>query len=451
MHYFKQLILVLIISILSIAVLVHRVYATGVPNITAGQAGTPRMDFVDVSSWNGRLTTADFDNMKSHGVKGVIVKLTEGTYYINPNAQAQIASAQAAGLRIAVYHYSKYQTPVSAIGEADYFTTFVKQYGLTNNTVLVDDLEDSATRQGDVTQNALAFRDRLAANGYQRYMLYTSPSYIAATKLNPNTFGLRNIWMASYPYQPTANNLWHTQYGAWQWNSKTSFPGVPGLFDVSIDYGSPFLQQSLSTTTTATEPVDHIFYSAGKPATGYLNNGTGWYWFEAGRRYTGFRHYMGTYYWFTNGVRQNNQWQTAWGYRYYVDAEGRAVQGMQQIGENKYYFGDNGTHFLRTNQLIKVGNQTFYADAQGILIPWQGYIQSRMGWQWFEDGKPYTGFRYYMGAYYWFTNGFRQNNQWQTAWGYRYYVGADGRAVQGHQMINNRHYYFGNNGTFYLR
>ncbi|WEA53675.1 hypothetical protein PWO95_03740 [Weissella paramesenteroides] len=74
-----------------------------------------------------------------------------------------------------------------------------------------------------------------------------------------------------------------------------------------------------------------------------------------------------------------------------------------------------------------------------------------MGWQWFEDGKPYTGFRYYMGTYYWFTNGFRQNNQWQTAWGYRYYVGADGRAVQGHQMINNRHYYFGNNGTFYLR
>lgn len=93
MHYFKQLILVLIISILSIAVLVHRVYATGVPSITAGQAGTPRTDFVDVSSWNGRLTTADFDNMKSHGVRGVIVKLTEGTYYINPNAQAQIASA----------------------------------------------------------------------------------------------------------------------------------------------------------------------------------------------------------------------------------------------------------------------------------------------------------------------------------------------------------------------
>ena len=127
MHYFKQLILILIISILGIAVLVHHVYANGVPGITAGQVGTPRMDFVDVSSWNGRLTTADFDKMKQHGVKGVVVKLTEGTYYVNPSARAQIASAQAAGLRIAVYHYSKYQTPASAVSEADYFTTQVKK------------------------------------------------------------------------------------------------------------------------------------------------------------------------------------------------------------------------------------------------------------------------------------------------------------------------------------
>lgn len=451
MHYFKQLILILIISILGIAVLVHHVYANGVPGITAGQSGTPRMDFVDVSSWNGRLTTADFDKMKQHGVKGVVVKLTEGTYYVNPSARAQIASAQAAGLRIAVYHYSKYQTPASAVSEADYFTKQVKNYQLPNHTVLVDDLEDVATRQGNVTQNVRSFRDRLAANGYPRYMLYTSPSYIAETQLKPYQFGLRNIWMASYPYQPTANNLWHTQYGAWQWNSKTSFPGVVGLFGVSVDYGSPILQQGTSVTTNSKQTVNNIFYSSGKPAKGYLNDGTGWYWFEGGKRYTGFRYYKGTYYWFNKGVRQGNQWQTAWGKRYYVGADGRAVQGIRQIGEYKYYFGNNGTHFLRTNQQVKLGKQTYYANAQGQLTPWQGYIQFNRGWQWFEKGLPYTGFRFYMGTYYWFTHGFRQHNQWQTAWGYRYYVGADGRAVQGHQKINNRDYYFGNDGTFYLR
>lgn len=44
-----------------------------------------------------------------------------------------------------------------------------------------------------------------------------------------------------------------------------------------------------------------------------------------------------------------------------------------------------------------------------------GYIYSpevstaNGGWNWLENGKPYTGFRYYMGTYYWFVNGVRQN------------------------------------------
>ena len=56
-----------------------------------------------------------------------------------------------------------------------------------------------------------------------------------------------------------------------------------------------------------------------------------------------------------------------------------------------------------------------------------------------------------MGAYYWFEKGVRQNNKWETAWGMKYYVGADGRAVQGRQVIDGKTYNFGDNGTFYLR
>ncbi|WP_134644869.1 hypothetical protein [Weissella cibaria] len=28
------------------------------------------------------------------------------------------------------------------------------------------------------------------------------------------------------------------------------------------------------------------------------------------------------------------------------------------------------------------------------------------GWNWLENGKPFTGFRYYMGMYYWFVSVF---------------------------------------------
>ncbi|MBZ6070706.1 hypothetical protein K8375_11720 [Weissella cibaria] len=52
------------------------------------------------------------------------------------------------------------------------------------------------------------------------------------------------------------------------------------------------------------------------------------------------------------------------------------------------------------------------------------------GWNWLENGQPYTGFRYYMGTYYWFVNGVRQNAGWRDAWGMRYYTDDNGRAVQ---------------------
>lgn len=73
------------------------------------------------------------------------------------------------------------------------------------------------------------------------------------------------------------------------------------------------------------------------------------------------------------------------------------------------------------------------------------------GYNWLENGKPYTGVRYYAGSYYWFDNGVRQNNQWAHAYGLTYYLDSNGRAVQGYQFINGRAYFFGSDGTYYLR
>lgn len=80
-----------------------------------------------------------------------------------------------------------------------------------------------------------------------------------------------------------------------------------------------------------------------------------------------------------------------------------------------------------------------------------GYFNTLAGYRWLEKGQAYSGFRYYMGTYYYFKNGVRQNNQWINMWGHKYYVGSDGRAYQGHHTIQNKKYYFGNNNTFYLR
>lgn len=109
-----------------------------------------------------------------------------------------------------------------------------------------------------------------------------------------------------------------------------------------------------------------------------------------------------------------------------------AVQGLKVINNHIYNFGTKGTFYKRA-------------------VP-SGYVNvSGLGWRWIENEQLFTGFRHYQGSYYWFQNGVRQNNQWETAWGHRYYVGADGRAVQGIVTIDGVKHNFGTNGTFYER
>ncbi len=167
--------------------------------------------------------------------------------------------------------------------------------------------------------------------------------------------------------------------------------------------------------------------------SGYLNADGQWLWFENGQRYTGFRHYMGTYYWFINGVRQDSGWRRAWGMTYYTDSEGRAVQGVQQINGKVYDFGNNGTFFSRG--VVKDA----YVNVPGV------------GWRWVSNSQMFSGFRHYMGTYYWFENGVRADNGWHFAWGFAYYTGKDGRALQGEQTIDGQTLNFGDDNTFYLR
>ena len=102
---------------------------------------------------------------------------------------------------------------------------------------------------------------------------------------------------------------------------------------------------------------------------------------------------------------------------------------------------------------LALGGATQFAQAHPVQAASQtGYINVKnVGWRWLENGHPYTGFRYYMGTYYWFINGVRQDSGWRHAWGMTYYTDANGRAVQGNRVINGVAYNFGNNGTFFLR
>ncbi|GAP05007.1 glycoside hydrolase family 70 protein, partial [Fructobacillus tropaeoli] len=226
--------------------------------------------------------------------------------------------------------------------------------------------------------------------------------------------------------------------GTWSYYDANS-----GELTSTSDMSNVNPQQTTTTTneqSTTNQPTDITKNSDGvyvykndsnKKAQGYLNDGSSWKWFNDGQLYTGFQNYMGAYYYFINGIRQQNQWENIWGLKYYVGDDGRTVEGIHAIDGHAYDFGTDGTFNVKGSA--------------------SGYLNDGKSWMWYEGGNPYTGFRYYMDTYYWFENGVRQDNAWHQAWGLTYYTGADGRAVQGVQNINGKLYYFGNDGTFFMR
>ncbi|WP_338232786.1 GH25 family lysozyme [Companilactobacillus muriivasis] len=190
-------------------------------------------DMVDVSNHNGYMTVANFKDMRdNYGVKSVVTKISEGSYYSDYTAANNIATAQAAGLYINGYHFARYSNVSEAIAEADYAGQLAKSDGLPIGAVLATDVE--AQQQNNLSQaqndtNNKAFMNEIHKYGY-RSDIYTMSSWVG-NKLSIN----KNGWIASYPYNAAGKN-WYSGNSAWQWGSTYNFQGSYGNFDVSMLY-----------------------------------------------------------------------------------------------------------------------------------------------------------------------------------------------------------------------
>lgn len=209
-------------------------------NINITNPNKPASNFTDVSSHNGYISVDSYKLMKSYGVTGVVVKLSEGLTYINPYAKDQIKNAQQAGLRVSVYHYSWFKTEQEAINEANYFASFAESLGLPKSTVMVNDLEDPKLKYlNGHTANSKSFEKALNNRGFGNVNHYIGAHWINDNRINIGELGYKKTWIAAYPYTPTTTQQ-YTQYGAWQWTSKMSFPSINGVFDMSSDYAGYF-------------------------------------------------------------------------------------------------------------------------------------------------------------------------------------------------------------------
>lgn len=125
--------------------------------------------FIDVSSHNGEISVDDYRALARQGMGGVVVKLTEDTWYNNPKAPSQVRNAQIAGLQVSTYHFSRYTTEEEARAEARFYIQAAQKLNLPKSTVMVNDFEDSKMLY-NINRNTQAWVNEMRKHGYNNLM-----------------------------------------------------------------------------------------------------------------------------------------------------------------------------------------------------------------------------------------------------------------------------------------
>lgn len=191
---------------------------------------TMPLKVVDISSDNPH--PIDWHAVKASGVVALIEKVSEGTDYVDPVAEGDIAGARAAGLLVAAYHFL--HPTESAATQVSLFAAHL--YGChmavvdSEYSVNADPTDWSMTpaQWASVASVTKGVLDGISSH-VNRRMLYGSPGF------TPNMMGAPwNLpwWAAAYgSRQPSGSTLW-------QYTDVGSCPGIQGDVDLSYFNGT---------------------------------------------------------------------------------------------------------------------------------------------------------------------------------------------------------------------
>ncbi|MHA7078673.1 GH25 family lysozyme [Lactobacillus delbrueckii] len=210
---------------------------------------------VDVASYQ----STDMAAYHKAGASFAIVKLTEGTDYLNPKASKQVASSRANYLYTHAYHFARFGSSVSqAKKEAAFFIKQAKKEDISQKRMLWLDWESGSgnTVTGPKAANTaaiLAFMDAIKAAGW-RPGLYSGASLMRTaidTAQVIKKYGTC-LWVASYPTMAAVSTADFSYFPSmdgvaiWQFTSNWKGLGVDGNVAVA--------EINATSATTAPKP-----------------------------------------------------------------------------------------------------------------------------------------------------------------------------------------------------
>lgn len=271
--------------------------------------------FVDVSSHNGYDITGILESM---GTTNTIIKISEGTSYINPCLSSQAEQSTPVGF----YHFAWFGGDVSqAESEAQFFLENVPQ----SVKYLVLDYEDHASGDAQANTDAcIRFMDVLKEAGYEPIYYSYKP------------FTLENVYyeqiIAKYP-----DSLWIAGYG---------------LNDGNADFGYFPSMDGIRWWQYSSNPFDKNIVLLDDEVSvdmGWKRNDKGWWYVNA------------------DGSYPTNKWQKINDVWYYFDENGYmlANKWLKHTDGKWYYLGESGA--MATDHFIKGFNGWYYVDKNGVM------------------------------------------------------------------------------------
>ena len=167
---------------------------------------------IDISNWQAGI------NLSAVPADFVIVKATEGTTYVSPEADTQYQGAKSAGRLLGVYHFA---TGDGAVKEAKFFLSNVQGY--LGESVLFLDWEGAVVTQG--VGYAKTFLDYVYQQTGIRPLIYMSKSVTSSYDWSTVSANY-GLWVAQYAdSNPTGyqDDPWTDAKGYGSWSGPAMF------------------------------------------------------------------------------------------------------------------------------------------------------------------------------------------------------------------------------------
>jgi GH25 family lysozyme M1 (1,4-beta-N-acetylmuramidase) len=220
-----------------------------------------RVDFIDVSHWNNSsgLPLSFYQTLKAGGIDSVVVKVSDGTNYIDPSASVNVANAKQAGMIVNAYHFARLTSNADATNEAKWFDRQLRYVGFDKlrDGIVVVDVEVPAASRNKLTEYTNTFISAMHQLGYPTVDVYTGSSFYLGN-LDASKLSVKDPWLARYN-GGTAEPSWlNGNKGAWQWASDYHFAGISGNFDVSQDFAGKYTNTYVTPNATPTGETKKI-------------------------------------------------------------------------------------------------------------------------------------------------------------------------------------------------